>query len=241
VTAIHCKALQHTTTHCSTLHRTQQHTQGRVGARQGCGPLVYCVVTAPHCNTLQRSATHCITLQHTATYCSTLQTTATHCNTVQSRVRRRRNKSVVSTLQHKKSVHETKKWLRHSIVSTKHRETDRQLLQRVVCLSCFVITHISSYVAGTRGGKPGKKKKKCDTKSNIVGPVSTQEASSSGNSCNRKQAKMAHTVGLFSKRDDEGMVMHRKASILIKHVVSKCKRTTKLSGICNATHVKMPC
>jgi len=38
---------------------------------------------APHCNTLQHTATHCNTLQHTATHCSTLQHTATHCNTLQ--------------------------------------------------------------------------------------------------------------------------------------------------------------
>ena len=53
---------------------------------------------APHCNTLQHTATHCNavgcpgandtlqqcnTLRHTATHCNTLQRAATHCNTLQ--------------------------------------------------------------------------------------------------------------------------------------------------------------
>ena len=77
--------LQHTATHCNTLHSLQH--------------------TATHCNTLQHTATHCISLQHTATifhalqhndatHCSTLQHTATHCNTLQHTATR------CNTLQH---------------------------------------------------------------------------------------------------------------------------------------------
>jgi len=46
---------------------------------------------APHCNTLQHTATHCNTLQlearHTAPHCNTLQHTATHCNALQLEAR----------------------------------------------------------------------------------------------------------------------------------------------------------
>jgi len=41
--------LQHTASHCITLHHA-----------------------APHCSTLHHTATYCTTLQHTATYCTTL-------------------------------------------------------------------------------------------------------------------------------------------------------------------------
>jgi len=66
--------MQHTATHCNTLHHT-----------------------APHCNTLQHNAaqttctrtaryiTCCNTLHHTAIHCNTLQQTATLCSTLQHR------------------------------------------------------------------------------------------------------------------------------------------------------------
>jgi len=66
---MHCNALQHAATYCSTLH-----------AATHCNTLQY---TATHYNTLQHTLMHCTTLQHAATRCNTLQHIATHCNTLQ--------------------------------------------------------------------------------------------------------------------------------------------------------------
>ena len=63
-------SLQHTATHCTTLHRIATH----------CITLQH---TATHCNKMQHTATHCNALQHTATHCNVPQCTATHCDTLQ--------------------------------------------------------------------------------------------------------------------------------------------------------------
>ena len=82
--ASHCIILHHIVTYCNTLQHTATHggvvflssdVRGFGVSRLG--------LNAPHCTTLQHTATHCNTLQHTATHCNTLQHTATHCNTLQ--------------------------------------------------------------------------------------------------------------------------------------------------------------
>jgi len=79
-----CNTLQHTATHCNTLHVTDA---GGVRARTKLPALqhLHCSTlqhSATHCNTLQQSAIHCNILQHSATHCNTLQHIATHCNAV---------------------------------------------------------------------------------------------------------------------------------------------------------------
>ena len=72
--------LQHTATHCNTLHYSATLCKTCLcppPAPQN--PLVY-DGSATHCNTLQHTATHCNTLEHTTIHCDTLQHTATHCN-----------------------------------------------------------------------------------------------------------------------------------------------------------------
>ena len=74
--------LQHTATHCNTLHHTAPRRNNEFNE-------ISDVHTATHCNTLQHTATHCTTLQQWIqwniwrTHCNTLQHTATHCNTLQ--------------------------------------------------------------------------------------------------------------------------------------------------------------
>ena len=66
--------LQHTATHCNTLHTATQFSTMQPAATR-CNTLLN---TATHCNALQRTATHCITLPHSATQCNMLKHTATH-------------------------------------------------------------------------------------------------------------------------------------------------------------------
>jgi len=65
------RTLQHTATHCNSLH-----------IKSGCTAIVQNLNRA-HCNSLQPSATHCNPLQHAATHCNTLQLAATRCNSLQ--------------------------------------------------------------------------------------------------------------------------------------------------------------
>ena len=108
LTTIHCNTLQHTATHCTTLHSPEdvllplgicmreallcyceallcslQHTI--FSRRHMLLPLGVCMREAllHETMTLQHSATHCNTLQQIATHCNTLQHTSTHCNTLQ--------------------------------------------------------------------------------------------------------------------------------------------------------------
>jgi len=86
-------SLLNTTTCCNTLQQTATHTGNQHGDAQG-------LLTATHCNTLQRTATHCNTLQHTATHCNTLQHTATHCNTYRDLTWWRSRTAHCNALQH---------------------------------------------------------------------------------------------------------------------------------------------
>jgi len=84
--------LQHTATHCNTLHNTLQHTT------QHCNTLQ---PTATHCSTPQHTTTHYTTLQHAATHCNTLKHTATHHNTLHNTA------THCTTLQHTTTHHNT--------------------------------------------------------------------------------------------------------------------------------------
>ena len=88
-TATHCKALQHTATHCNTHIICSSLSAVLLEVIDTkCIIVCSCLLralqhTAAHCNTLQRTATHCNALQRTATHCNTLQHTAKRCNTLQ--------------------------------------------------------------------------------------------------------------------------------------------------------------
>jgi len=80
--------LQHTATHCNTLHCTATHCNSLQHLAVRCNTLQ---CTAAHCNRMQH--THRIgtqltgksdsaTLHHTTTHCNTLQHYAAHCNTL---------------------------------------------------------------------------------------------------------------------------------------------------------------
>jgi len=83
-TATHCNALQHTTTHCNTLQHIRHYT-----AIYG-NTLQHIAIhrnilqhTAKHCNALQRTLIRGSTQQHTAIHCKILQHIAARCNTLQ--------------------------------------------------------------------------------------------------------------------------------------------------------------
>ena len=61
-----CNTLQHTATHCTTLHKNNQKVI------RGTNQYIYISVT--QFKTLQLTATHCSTLQHTVTHRNTLHT-----------------------------------------------------------------------------------------------------------------------------------------------------------------------
>jgi len=90
--------LQHTATHCTSLHLTAPHCNSLPltahnaiykSPEAGTGPCTCSrsSSTLPtdilqlYCNTMQLTATHYNILQHTATHSKSLQDTATHCNT----------------------------------------------------------------------------------------------------------------------------------------------------------------
>jgi len=82
--ALHCTTpyytLQHTAPYCSTFQHTPAHSstlKHHLQMPRGDESLPCCC--APHCTTLQHTATHCTTLQHTAPHCTTLHHTAPHC------------------------------------------------------------------------------------------------------------------------------------------------------------------
>jgi len=86
-TATHCCSLhklQHIATRCNTLPHTAPHDHAEFQRGISEKPLEFAAARhMTHCNTLQHTATHCNTLQHTATHCNTLQHIATHGNTLQ--------------------------------------------------------------------------------------------------------------------------------------------------------------
>ena len=83
--------VQHTASHCNTLHHYRITCYTIVSCAAQCNPLQHDRITW---YTIMAYATHCNTLQHTATlqnyvvrntlqHCNTLQHTATNCNTLQ--------------------------------------------------------------------------------------------------------------------------------------------------------------
>jgi len=98
-----CNRLQHTTTHCITLHHIKTHRNALQHAAPRCNTLHAIALElgpdgegttkvlmsrvpphhpATHCNTLQRTATQCSTWQHTAAHGEIWQHIVTHCNTL---------------------------------------------------------------------------------------------------------------------------------------------------------------
>jgi len=80
-TVTHCNVLQHTASHCNTLQHTAIHCSTHLPnpeRQKSYEPTPTCV----YCNTLRHIATHRNTLQHAATHYDTLQHTTTHCSTL---------------------------------------------------------------------------------------------------------------------------------------------------------------
>jgi len=83
-----CYTLQHTATHCNTLHSHSIHiNSNNCNQQKQTSDVVlmflfsslYMLYTATHCTTLQHTAKHYNIPQHTATHCNTL---ATYCDTL---------------------------------------------------------------------------------------------------------------------------------------------------------------
>ena len=144
--------LQHTATRCNTL---QQHTATHCN-HVGCHIVSRCdILSAAHCNTLQRTATHCNnTLQQNATHYNNAlqQHTATHCNYAGCHVASRYDIMSYRDIPHGCSVLQlvvavccsVLQWFRHDVISC-----------HIVCTAthCNTLQHTTIHLHLSSGAK----------------------------------------------------------------------------------------